>query len=121
MSVPDKKPPQKTPANIPKPKPYHITEPFQERNLWCFWLAADDDVLQFVDKLNCILQASHGSPFQRRLRGRVLFAVNPRYDHEEAWLWISDLLESETSRVELNESWESAIDSAHEKEAGDKS
>lgn len=94
---------------LPKPKPFHITEPNYERGLWCFWLASDEDVLQFVSNLNCILQPSFGSPFGRRLRGRVLFAINPRYDHEETWLWLHEILESESARVELNDDWESAI------------
>lgn len=98
---------------LPKPKPFHITEPFHERGLWCFWLSSDDDVLQFVSNLNCILQPSVGSPFGRRLRGRVLFAINPRYDHEETWLWLHEVLESEATWVELNEEWESAIQEAH--------
>jgi hypothetical protein len=98
---------------LPKPKSFHITEPAYERGLWCFWLASDDDVLQFVSNLNCILQPSFGSPFGKRLRGRVLFAINPRYDHEETWLWLHEILESESARVELNEDWESAIHEAH--------
>lgn len=97
----------------PRPKPFHITEAKQERGLWCFWLTADDDVLDYVQHLHCILQPMHTSPFfNRRLSGRVMFAINPRYDHEEAWQWIIDLLQTETSSIELNEQWESAIDEA---------
>lgn len=106
-------------SNIPKPRPYHITNPFQDRGLWCFWLAANDDVLDFVSTLNCILMPALGSPFQRRMRGRVLFAINPRYDHEEVWLWINELLDSEANLVELDEYWESAIDEARASETRD--
>lgn len=93
----------------PTPKPFHITEPFFDRGLWCFWLTADDEVLEFISHLPCILQPMLSSPFQRRLRGRVMFSFNPRYDHEEAWLWIHELLDTETNFIELNDSWEEAI------------
>lgn len=123
MSDPEPKnnDPKKTLADIPKPKSYHITDPFQDRGLWCFWLSADDEVLEYISSLNAILQPSYGSPFQRRLRGRVMFAINPRYDHEETWLWINELLETEATVVELNEDWESAIEEAHTNETGDSS
>ena len=42
-----------------------------------------------------------------------MFAINPRYDHEETWLWITELMESETKLVELNDIWETAINAAH--------
>lgn len=106
--------------NIPKPQPYHITDPFMDRGLWCFWLSADEAVLEFISSLNCILQPSLGSPFQRRLQGRVMFAINPRYDHEETWLWVTELLESETNTVELGDDWEAAIDEARERTTGDR-
>ena len=97
----------------PTPKPFHITEPKFERGLWSFWLTADDDILQYVRHLNCILQPmSSGSFFTRRLTGRVMFAINPRYDHQQAWQWIVDMLQTETSSIELDEKWESAIDDA---------
>ena len=96
--------------SLPKPRPYHITEPHQERGLWCFWLTADDDVLRFVHNLNCTITPAHnGSRFGRQLAGRVMFAFNPRYDHEETWLWLHEVLESETISVELAETWEDAI------------
>lgn len=99
---------------LPKPRPFHITEPHQERGLWCFWLTAEQDVLRFVYNLNCTLLPSGGAlPFGRRLSGRVMFAINPRYDHEETWLWLHEVLESETKQVELNDNWESAIRDAH--------
>ena len=99
---------------LPKPTPFHITEPHQERGLWCFWLTADEDVLRFVHNLNCIITpAYNGSRFGRRLTGRVMFAFNPRYDHEETWLWLHEVLESETKQVELADNWEVAIRDAH--------
>jgi len=113
-SIPKNKLPE-----LPKPHPYHITEPKQERGLWCFWLTADAEILQYISNLNCILQVSYGSPFQRRLRGRVLFAINPRYDHETTWLWITELLDSEAVPVELDSSWESAIHDAQTLSSGD--
>jgi len=102
----------------PTPKPYHITEPFQDRGLWCFWLTAEDTTLEYVRHLNCILH-SPANPFQRRIRGRVLFSINPRYDHEEAWLWINELLETESSQIELQEPWEKAITQAFENDTSD--
>lgn len=106
-------------TRLPSPSPYHITDPFQERGLWCFWLSADDEVLRYIADLSCILHASNGSPFQRRLQGRVKFAFNPRYDHEEAWLWINEILESETNAVDLHDTWEAAIDDAQETSSND--
>lgn len=107
------------PPKLPKPSPYHITEPFQERGVWCFYLTAEREVLEYISRLNCILQSGSGSPFQRRLRGRVLFAINPRYDHEETWVWITDLLDSEAVKVELSDQWEQAIDQAQTPVSGD--
>lgn len=99
---------------LPKPKPFHITEPQQEQGLWCFWLSADDTILRYVYNLNCILMPKFGGmPFGRdKLRGRIKFAINPRYDHEETWLWLHDILTSETTIVELGTNWETAIDEA---------
>ncbi len=97
----------------PTPKPFHITEPKFERGLWCFWLTADDDVLQYVRHLHCILRPmSTGSFFPRRLTGRVMFAINPRYNHEDTWQWIVNTLQTETSNIDLDDTWESAIDEA---------
>lgn len=104
---------------LPRPKPFHITEPFQERGLWCFWLTADDGILEYISLLPCILQPHYSSPFQRQLRGRVLFSINPRYDHEETWLWVYELLETETHHVELDEGWEQAISAAYSEEEDD--
>lgn len=115
MEPSESKPPRKRRRlEPPQPKPYHISEPFQERGLWCFWLTADQSVLDFVLHLSCILQAP-SNPFQRRLRGRILLSINPRYDHEEAWLWINELLESEAKQIDLQSSWEDAISKAVEK------
>ena len=100
--------------NLPKPSPFHITEPHQERGLWCFWLTADDEVLRFVHNLNCIILPGFSrSPFGRKKMGRVLFAFNPRYDHQETWSWLHEVLDSETKKVELSDDWESAIRDAH--------
>jgi hypothetical protein len=105
--------PKKLPK-LPKPKPFHITEPHQERGLWCFWLTADDEVLHFVSDFHCIIMPTFGRvPFGRKLMGRIMFAFNPRYDHEETWLWLHEVLESETKQVELNDTWEAAIRDAH--------
>jgi len=96
----------------PRPIPFHMTDPFQDRGMWCFWLSADDHVLQFVSHLNCVLNISYMSPFSPRPRGRALIAINPRYDAQEVWLWIDELLETETKEIELDESWENAIATA---------
>lgn len=116
---PDNKPDK--PLRLPKPKPFHITEPKKERGLWCFWLTADDDILKYVRHLHCILHPmSSGSFFTRRMNGRVMFAINPRYDHDNAWQWIVDMLQTETSSIELDDSWESAIDDALPNKPDDK-
>lgn len=98
---------------MPIPKPFHMTKLQNERDLSCFWLTANDDVLRFVYNLNCILMpASARTPFGRRLSGRVLFAINPRYDAQETWEWLHQLLETEASNVELDDTWENAIQAA---------
>jgi hypothetical protein len=97
----------------PTPRPFHMTEPFYERGVWCFWLAADEEVLRFVSHLYCVLTVSFTpSLLQRRQSGRGMVCINPRYDHQEAWLWIYDLLEGECNPVELDELWEQAINMA---------
>jgi hypothetical protein len=98
----------------PKPKAFHMTELFQDRGIWCFWLAAESPVLQFVQNLHCISSMSSNGGFFRPPQGRALVTINPRYDAQEVWAWISDLLEAEASEVELNESWEEAIATACE-------
>jgi hypothetical protein len=101
-------------AYPPKPKPFHMSEPFvQPGGLWCFWLTADTTILQFVATLNCIMQMP-APPFARSAPGRVMYAISPRYNHEEAWLWIYRLLESETEFVELSELWDQAIEDEEE-------
>ena len=97
----------------PKPKPFHMTEPFLDRGLWCFWLTADDAVLHYVSHLNCILPPQY-NPFHRRPQSRLLFMINPRYDHQEAWLWIYDQLEVETQNIELSEQWVEAVEQSED-------
>lgn len=101
----------------PRPRPFDMTEPFLDRGLWCFWLTADERVLQFVSHLHCIL-APPSSPFSRRPQGRLLLCINPRYDHEEAWLWIYELLQDETRLVELDDLWINALLDEPEEETG---
>lgn len=102
---------KRKPPQLPKPKPFHITEPEEEQGLWCFWLTADDAILHYVYNLNCVLAPKPSNlPFsQDKLHARIRFAINPRYDHEETWLWLNDVLASETTVVELDTSWEDAI------------
>lgn len=92
----------------PRPKPFHMTEPILQNGLWSFWLTADDNIIQFVSALNCVLPFAN-SPFFRRAGGRVLVCINPRYDHLEAWNFINDMLLGETQIVDLGETWETAI------------
>lgn len=95
----------------PKPRPFDMTEPFCEHGMWCFWLTADMPVLQFVTHLNCVLNVSFMPPsFISRPHGRVLVRINPRYDHQEAWLWLYEQLEFECRLFELNDSWEATLD-----------
>jgi hypothetical protein len=119
VSVPGKRPalpPFSSSMQPPKPKPFHMTEPFQDRGLWCFWLTAEEPVLQYVCWLHCILTPPNPTPFHRRAPGRMLFSINPRYDYQEAWLWIYDLLQSETQTVELNAIWDEALGITAEEE-----
>lgn len=94
----------------PRPKPFDMTEPFNEHGVWCFWLTADLPVLQFVTHLNCVLNVAFmPPPFAARPHGRVLVRINPRYDHQEAWLWLYEQLELETRPVDLNDTWETTL------------
>src|SRR5688572_20300087 len=86
----------------PRPKPFHITEPVFQNGLWVFWLTADENIIQFVNTLNCILPFAN-SPFFRRSGGRVMVSINPRYDHREAWTFINELLQGETETVDLGD------------------
>lgn len=100
----------------PRPQPFHMTEPTMQNGIWSFWLTADERVLNYVSHLNCVLNFTNSpfspSPFARRVGGRVMVSINPRYDHVEAWTWIHHLLEGETEVVELGDTWEEAIDLA---------
>lgn len=69
-------------------------------------------MLDYVGHLHCILNTPAPFPFQRRPQGRQLFTINPRYDHQEAWLFIYDSAEAESKNVELNEIWEKALEDA---------
>ncbi|MEL6306609.1 MAG: hypothetical protein AAFQ52_00625, partial [Chloroflexota bacterium] len=53
------------------------------------------------------------SRFQPNLSGRAYFTINPRYDHEEIWQWLQEVLNTEAKTVELDDSWENAIEAAH--------
>lgn len=104
-------PPSSSGALPPTPKPFHMTEPFMDRGLWAFWLTADLPVLRFVSHLQCVLQQPmFNSPFGvRQQHTRMMFSINPRYDHQEVWLWIYETLECETKPIDLNELWVEAI------------
>ena len=107
--------PLSRPVRPPKPKPFHMTEPAQERGVWNFWLTAEPEVLQFVCHLHCILQQPQNTLFRsRRPQSRMMFSINPRYDPQETWLWICDLLESETQKVELSDIWLNVLESEEE-------
>lgn len=104
----------------PRPKPFDMTDPFNEHGVWCFWLTADMPVLQFVTHLNCVLNVSFmPPPFVARSHGRVLVRINPRYDHQEAWLWLYEQMELESRQIELSESWEKTLDAICSTEAAE--
>jgi hypothetical protein len=108
------------PSLPPRPQPFHMTEATLQNDIWSFWLTADEHVLSYVSHLSCVLNFTNSpfspSPFARRVGGRVMVSINPRYDHDEAWTWIRQLLEGETQFVELGETWEQAIDWACQSE-----
>lgn len=98
------------PARFPPvPKAFHMSEPFQDRGIWFFWLSADQPVIDFVIHLHCVLPLPEANAYFRRAQSRVLVGINPRYDNQEAWLWIYELLETEAHYIDLDDSWESAI------------
>lgn len=96
-------------SHPPQPKPFDMGEPFQQGGLWCFWLTADDEILQYVATLNCVLSATT-PPFTRPTRGRRLFSINPRYQYDETWMWLYRHLETETEEVALADMWEQTLD-----------
>lgn len=104
-----------TAATPPKPKPFDMSELIaQPGGLQSFWLTADEDVLKYVAHLNCVLNSSAAPPFSRNLRGRRMFSINPRYDADEAWMWIYRLLESEANKVILSDLWDEALEEPEE-------
>jgi hypothetical protein len=115
--------PTSLPANAqpPRPKPFDMTEPVFERGVWTFWLTAEARVLDYVMHLYCILQQPLApSPFfVRRPQNRMLFSINPRYDHQEAWLWIHETLECESKDVELADIWNEILEDISSKEIED--
>ncbi|MCB9453832.1 MAG: hypothetical protein H6672_20570 [Anaerolineaceae bacterium] len=109
----DQKNPSQKPVLPPRPALFHITEPFEQRGIWSFWLTAEPDVIQFVRHLSCVLQVVYNGPaFFQRPSNRVMVTIDPRYDHEAAWLWIHDQLETESLVIELPEEVETALDEA---------
>lgn len=45
--------PEPRPAGLPpRPRPFDLTEPFENHGVWCFWLTADVPVLELVARLN---------------------------------------------------------------------
>ncbi len=110
---PKQESPSEKPTLPPRPKPFHITEPFEQRGVWAFWLTAEPEVIQFVRHLSCVLQVVYnGPPFFQRPNNRVMVTFDPRYEHEEAWLWVHEELEAESVPVELAEEIEAALDDA---------
>jgi hypothetical protein len=102
------------PATPPKPKPFDMSDPFQQPGgLWSFWLTADDPLLKFAAHLSCIMPLSTPA-FSRPMRGRVMLGINPRYDHEEAWLWVYSQLEAEAQNVELSPAWDAVFQDEEE-------
>ncbi len=96
--------------NLPQPEHFHITEPEFERGLWCFWLTADRCILEFVNKIYCIMEAPHHRVLPgRQLEDRTKFAINPRYNHQEIWKWLCQVLEVEARHIMLDAQWEDAI------------
>ena len=71
--------------------------------------------------LYCILQQPLApSPFfARRPQNRMLFSINPRYDHQEAWLWIHEMLECESKDVELADMWNQILEDVSQNEIKD--
>lgn len=111
-TMPEKSHPRRPFAGLPpKPRPFDLTEPFDNHGVWCFWITAELPVLRLIAELHCILYSGFNlSPFNQLAQQRVLYTINPRYDHQEAWLWIHELLETETRNLELSEAWENALD-----------
>jgi hypothetical protein len=56
-----------------------------------------------------VLAGYNAAPFNQNPQMRVLYTINPRYNHQEAWDWIRELLETEAHTVELNDVWENAL------------
>jgi hypothetical protein len=110
--------PSSTPLPPPRPKPFDMTEPHFNQGLWSFWLTAEPPVLTYVSHLPCVLQQAVGSPFlgRRPTQHRQMFTINPRYDYQEAWLWIYQQLDSEAREVELNDVWEGALTDADDED-----
>jgi hypothetical protein len=83
-----------------KPKAFVMSEP-QFVGVWLFMLTIDRKYWDFVKRMPCVNTTSE-------LSGNNIHVwIDPRYDYEEAWLWIYEQLETETHEVVLGAVWDS--------------
>lgn len=68
---------------------------------WQFWLTAPLHVYDLVASWDCVAHLHYEDVWKR-----AYVVIDPRYDYQEAWLWIYEQLEAETQQVELSDVWD---------------
>lgn len=84
-----------------KPKAFVMSEPVAHiLNHWIVMIAIDYAYFDFIRAMPCVLST------EAWIGREIRVYIDPRYDYEEAWLWIYEQLETETREVELGEVWD---------------
>jgi hypothetical protein len=90
-----------------KPQPFVMENPVNIASgsgNWQFWLTLPQDKRSLYDVVaswDCVSHLHYEDVWRR-----ASVIIDPRYDYEEAWLWIYEQLQIETAVVELSEFWD---------------
>lgn len=83
-----------------KPKPFVMENPEQYApGKWQFSLTAPDSLITFTKNLACVVNVV---PIYGESH---LVVINPRWDYQEAWMFIYEQLESESNETKLDDVW----------------
>jgi len=89
-----------------KPKAFALDNPIINHGQCLIPLVIDQRYHEFVRAMPCTLRVDDFMSMPNLLH----LHIDPRYDFEEAWLWIYEQLEAETNKVELGDVWGKAIE-----------
>lgn len=86
------------------PKPFVMNEPHAYLpGRWEFVLYISEEYIGFVQSLACV---SRVEDFQAAYKDEFHVHINSRYDHQEAWQWIYEQIESEMNEIKLSSLWD---------------